>query len=193
LGQDFNISNEKLSDFYLGIENPIKAVAEEISCDNLILITDNGKISGGGCDYVIKPGHEGVAKLELYQLVKKDSILVGTSLFRVMRLPKPVARVANQRGGKIKKPVLQAQTTIIVILENFDINIFFAVKEYTVTILRNNVALYNEVVYDRLIPDSIKEKFSELSTGDVVVFSNIKAMWPDQKVDTLEIINLIIE
>ena len=49
-------------------------------------------------------------------------------------MPDPVAKIANKKGGKIKKNILLAQSGIKADLEKFDFDLKFTVVSFTVSV-----------------------------------------------------------
>ena len=58
--------------------------------------------------------------------------LVGTTEWRVKKVPDPVAQVAGLSGGDIRKERLQIEDGVMAVLEDFDFDFKYKVQQFTV-------------------------------------------------------------
>ena len=75
-GQSISIASSKNNELYMGIENPLEAVVESMKCSSFFITTDNGKISGKDCNYVITPNKYGYTNIFVKRIIKKDTVYV---------------------------------------------------------------------------------------------------------------------
>ena len=107
--QEFGISPLKMNIMYMGVENPIKVVVENHSCDS-ILISSNVQLRRRiGCDYIAIPGKISVATFNLAVIKNNDTINIGRSQFRVHKTPDPVVILGGRRDGVISTGFLRSQ------------------------------------------------------------------------------------
>ncbi len=71
----------------------------------------NGKITKAGNAWIVEPTDldeqgNGKTKISVYANIGGARSLVGTSDWRVKRVPDPVAQVAGKSGGDIRKEIL---------------------------------------------------------------------------------------
>jgi hypothetical protein len=100
---------------------------------------------------------------------------MGEMVFRVKKVPDPVAQVAGMTSGTIGQERLALQGGVMAVLEDFDFDLSFQVTSFdmsvptsggmTTTLQSNSWAFTNEQ----------KKLLNSLGTGDRVSFENIKA------------------
>lgn len=85
------VSAAKNNFVYAGIENPISIAVFDISADNISVSTDNGKIRKvDNALYVLIPNTNARSlKIKVFSLKKNDTIIHGTSVFRILHVPHP--------------------------------------------------------------------------------------------------------
>ena len=117
------VSADKMNVFYIGVDNPISVSAAGVNSTKMNVSLGGGgggtikKVSSG--NYIVnvtKPapmGQECEVRVSAEGLNKK-------ALFRVKRIPDPVARLSGNSGGAIGNGEFKAQGGVAAILENFD-------------------------------------------------------------------------
>ena len=193
IGQNIAISNTKQNIFYLGIDNPFEVVVENMKCGTFIVTTNNGKIKGELCYYMIIPEKTGTATISIKTIKGNDTTILKQKYFRVKNLPKPTAKIAGKNSGSINKKLLAAQTGIIANLENFDIDIHYYIKEFSILIVSKTGTVYFKTIEGAKLTKGIKIKISDLQKDDKIYFIDIIAIGPSQIKEALNTIKLIIE
>jgi gliding motility-associated protein GldM len=178
------MSATKMNVFYKGLKNPFKVSGGGIADENLEVKMDNGKITKTGPNtYDIEPNEldeqgNGKTKIYVYQKIGNDRRLVGTSNWRVKRVPDPVAKVGNSGGGDIRKESLVAQDGVLAVLEDFLFDYKYTVTEFEVQTTESG---FNEVAKstsNRFTPRQ-KELIRNANTKSIVYIGNIKARGDD--------------
>ncbi|MEN8119037.1 MAG: GldM family protein [Bacteroidota bacterium] len=191
--QTIAISNARQNIIYIGIDNPLNAVAENMKCGSFFLTTDNGTIKGESCHFRIHPKNVGLATIYIQKIKKKDTVLIGKKVFRVKSLPKPTTRIAGKKSGMINKKVLAAQTGIKASLENFDINIFYPIHSFSVIVVNDQDSCFFNNIDGQKFTQEMKQAFLKLKQNDRVYFIDIIAVLPNKKTVELYPIKFIIK
>jgi gliding motility-associated protein GldM len=113
------VSADKMNVFYIGVDNPVSVSAAGISSNELRV-----SIAGGGG--TITP--TGASRFNVRVETPTDDCRVNVSgggmsdskLFRVKRIPDPVARLGNKEDGAMGNGEFKAQPGLIAWLDNFD-------------------------------------------------------------------------
>jgi hypothetical protein len=100
-------------------------------------------------------------------------------VFRCKRIPDSFVTVCGKlRGGGVSREALMAQVGIVSVLEKFDFDARFTTNSFTITATIGNVA--------RTIPATgpmftaeMKNVFSKVKTGDMVVIDDVIVTGPD--------------
>ena len=109
---------------------------------------------------------------------------VGTKEFRVKPVPDPIAMVNNQKGGRIAKNVLMAQSGVIATMPpDFDFDLKFKVTEYTVMAIVQGFA-QEKKVKGNLFNQEVRNLINGLNKGNPVWIQDIRAVGPDGTIRT---------
>ena len=121
--------------FYRGLKNPFDVGGGAIPNEDLQVEMTNGKVTKAGDAYLIEPtdldemGRK--TKVSVYATINGSRRLIGTTDWRVKRVPDPVAQINGQSGGDIRKETLQIQDGVLAVLEDFDFEFGYKVTQFT--------------------------------------------------------------
>lgn len=164
------VSAAKMNVLYVGPENPVCiAVPKYASSDLCATIIDGEILKDGECYKVkvYKPGRTQICVLE-----KKTNKSLGCTEFRVKTIPDPVVLYLGMDGGEISKSRLVAGRSIEAKMRNFDYDLKFSIKLYTVSIVCNGDKVSFSGIGSRLTPEII-EAFKNVQIGAKVYFENV--------------------
>lgn len=164
----------KMNVLYIGVENPLRIVAENVPYAQLNATIDKGTIDKRKDYFLVRVKQPGIAKIS----VKNGNQLLTTKEFRVKRVPSPVAQVARLTGGDIPKHVLLAQKGVEAVLPNFDFDLSFDVVGFTLSTTINGYskeATSNSALFTANQKDLIKQA----PRGTKIYIEDIKAKGPD--------------
>ena len=180
--QDFAIAPTKLNLLYCGIDNPVKVVVENHSCTAINVITNNGTVKEGhGCEFYINPERAGVANIKIQIITDGETKLIGSSDFRVDYVPDPKAMIAGKNGGDINRNLLIAQNYIAAESMDFDFEVIFKVKSFSVVINRGEEKDYSQDFQGNTLNPELKNAIRNANIASTVRFENIVAVGPDGK------------
>ncbi|MBP6431030.1 MAG: hypothetical protein KA319_04630 [Ferruginibacter sp.] len=167
--QNVAFAADKMNVLYIGVDNPITIVAENLNCKDLKAITNNGKIIGKGCKLIIIPEKIGTAKITVQTKKNKWT----EAIFRVKEIPPPIFKIGT---GQLRIPLvaLKNQQFVRADIENFDIDVRFLIDSFTVSIFSKETSTYKEVKnISNKITEETKQLFDSLKPGDEILFKDI--------------------
>jgi hypothetical protein len=178
--QEFGVSPLKMNIMYMGVENPLRIVVENHSCDSII-ISSNVKLQKiRPCNYIAIPGNISVANFNLAVIKNNDNIRIGRSQFRVHKTPDPVVSVGGRKDGTIPKGFLLSQPGLKAVLEyDFIFDAEYKIKSYTVVIEREDEKVFSKDFEGNRFPAELKAQFSNAYPGDTLRFENVVASGPE--------------
>lgn len=195
--QKFSISIDwpESSLAFVGADNNLSCTVEGIACKYVTLSTDNGTITKERCNYyTFKPTRMADSKVIIGRKVGKRTRKIGEFYIRVRALPDPVAIVGGLYGGSIAKGALRVQTGIGAGLPpHLSINIKYRVNSYSITITRNRELVFFKSCDGNLFNEEIYNAFNELQKEDIVLFSSIMVVMPDDQLKLAKPFELKIE
>jgi len=196
--QEAIVSLTRENKVYIGIDNPMTVMAENIPCKSIFLRTDNLTIekdpaSKNDCDYYIQPEKEGSAKIYVCRLYQNDTVVIDSFYFRAKRIPDPEPMIANKKGGYINKNTLAAQPALFAVLEGFGFDLKFSITGFTILIHRTDREIFFKKVEGCLLTKEIKAAIMQTEKNDKVWFLDILSAGPDGKSRILMPMEFIIE
>ena len=156
----------------------------------------NGQVVKSGNTYIIKPtelDEQGRrTTVSVYASIGNERRLLGTTKWRVKKVPDPVAQVAGQAGGTIRKERLLVEDGVMAVLEDFDFDFKYTVTQFNVQVSGTGgyVSIW-ESDSNRFTNDQ-KEQFRRLTPNSLVYIANIKARGDDGEVRDLDPISFKI-
>lgn len=185
----------KMNVLYIGVENPVSITAPGLAEEQIKPSITAGKLYKKGKIWIVKidkkvPGD--IVYVSATASIDGKTILLGKTLFRVKRVPDPVAEIAGQTNGLIYRNTLLAAGAIIPDMKNFEFDIYFTVTSYTFATLINGDWIPKNIKGNRFSPGIIK-LIRNSSTGQKFFFENIEARGPDGNLRSLNPISLEIQ
>jgi hypothetical protein len=173
LGQSISIASYKNNVLYYGIENPLDVVVENIKCNYFFITTDNGIITGENCNYTLKPEKYGLTNIFVKKITKKDTLLIGKKVFRVKKIPLPIAYIGGKNCDSIHKNLLIASGGIITRFDNLDFDITIKIDKFSVIIFRDNTPIYKNTIKGNKFTEELITEFKKLQPNDELIFYNM--------------------
>lgn len=192
------ISPTKMNVFYIGVDNPVSISVPGVPNNKVQASVNGGGASlskdpkGTSADYIIKATTQGEATISIVADFDGKKVNMGAQKFRVKRVPDPVAKCANSKGGPINKNVLAAQPGPISVMENFDFDLFFRVKSFKITCVRKGrdpIELSSE---SNLFTSQMKEMINTSPIGTKIYIEYIRASGPDGTIRSLSPLNFVL-
>ena len=185
----------KMNVFYIGVDNPVSISSPGLPQDKIRPVISTGvlKKDPKTNDWIVridkKPTGKSIATVSATAEIDGKVLQLGTSEFRVKRVPDPIAQIAGQTGGSIDKNVLLAAAAIIPNMEDFNFDLYFTVNSYTFATIINGDFIPKNIRGNQFTPEVVnlikngksKQKF---------FFENIQSQGPDGTIRALNPVNL---
>jgi hypothetical protein len=105
--------------------------------------------------------------------------LVGTTTWRVKKVPDPVAQVAGMSGGDIRKERLQVEDGVLAVLEDFDFDFKYKVTQFEVQTTVKGGYVDRKLSKSNRFTSEQKEQFKNVQPESIVYIGSIKAVGDD--------------
>ena len=191
------VSADKMNVFYIGVPNPVTASAAGIAPTEVDI-----QLSGGGAKskklghgkYEIMCTSPGECKITVTGRTKDGVKPQGPPIvFRVKKIPDPVAAVGGKKGtSDIKKIDVAGIGGISAPLEGFDFQANFIVISYELTAIIKGTPYVASGTGPSLTQE-MKTKLSQVSTGGKIFIDNVKAKGPDGTIRSIPGVTLKVK
>jgi gliding motility-associated protein GldM len=173
------VSPDKMNVLFIGVQNPISVSAPGIPKEKLHVSISNGSLSGSQGKYEATVNAPGEATVTVSgELSAGKTQVLGSTLFRIKRIPDPKAQFAGKSSGATSSANLKAQDRLFAKLENFYFDIKFDVVRFTMYIIkpRQDAIILNSSGGE--LTPAMKSALGTIGPGSKVIFSNIMATGP---------------
>jgi gliding motility-associated protein GldM len=185
----------KMNVFYIGVDNPVSISSPGLPQEKIRPVISTGvlKKDPKSNDWIVridkKPTGKSIATVSATAELDGKVLQLGSSEFRVKRVPDPIAEIAGQTGGSIDKNVLLSAAAIIPNMEDFNFDLYFIVTSYTFATIINGDFIPKNIRGNQFTPEVVnlikngksKQKF---------FFENIQSQGPDGTIRALNPVNL---
>jgi len=174
------VSPTKMNVLYIGLPNPLAISAPGIAKADLRVSMSGGSISKSGDEWVANVSTIGTATVNVAgELTKGKVSPLGSTVFRVKRIPDPKAQFAGRSGGTTSAANLRAQDRLFAKLENFEFDAKFNVTRFTLLVAKpRQDAIPMSTSGGELTP-AMRTLMNSVTPGTTVVFKDIIAVGPD--------------
>ena len=174
------VSPDKMNVFYVGVPNPVSVSAPGIPKENLSVTISGGTISGSNGKYTVNVSEPGsVAKVNVSANINGKVQNIGSSDFRVKRIPDPKAKFAGKTGGNLSAVVIKSQSSIFAILDQFDFDAKFEVTRFSLVIARPRADVVVLQGTGNSFSQQMRAAIAAVTPGSRVIFDDIVAVGPD--------------
>ncbi len=174
------VSPDKMNVLYIGVDNPLSVSAPGVSLENLKVSMTSGSLSGSKGHYTARVSTIGTTKISISaDMGGGKTAILGSSEFRVKRIPDPVAQFAGRNGGATSAVNLRAQDKIFAHLDNFEFEAKFTVTRFTLFIQkpRQDAVIIKGTGAD--LNAQMKAAMQSITPGTRIYFDDITAVGPD--------------
>lgn len=173
------VSPDKMNVFYIGVPNPVSVSAPGIPKENLKLSMTGGTISGSNGQYTVRVSSAGEAKVNVAAEIGGKVQNIGSTTFRVKRIPDPKAKFAGKTGGALSSVVIKSQSNLFAVLENFDFDAKFDITRFNIVIAKPRADVVILQGNGNTLSSQMKSAMASVTPGTRVIFDNIVAVGPD--------------
>jgi gliding motility-associated protein GldM len=189
------VSPTKMNVFYAGLDNPVSISVPGISASNLKVDISIGSIAQTKEGYIVKIDKDKVGTkpvITVSAMIDKTLKVIGTSLFRVKRVPDPIASVAGKIEGVISKAELMAQPGVLAKIPDFDFEMNFKVQSFVVSTIKASYVV-DEPTKGNEFSQSQKDLMKGLNPGSKLYIESIVAKGDDGVIRNLPSISFKIK
>jgi gliding motility-associated protein GldM len=174
------VSPDKMNVLYIGVPNPVSVSAPGIAKKDLKVSMTGGSISAAGNGYVATVSSLGTATVNVSGEVSKGKVMaLGSTLFRVKRIPDPKPEFGGKSGGTTSAANLKAQDALFAKLENFEFDARFNVTRFTLVVMRPRQDVLSFSATGNQLTSAMHTALNGISPGSRIVFQDIIAVGPD--------------
>jgi len=173
------VSPDKMNVFYIGVPNPVSVSAPGIPKENLSVSMSGGSISGSGGSYTVKVSSPGEATVSVSANIGGKTQTIGSSKFRVKRIPDPVAKFGGKTGGNLPTVAIKAQNKVFAVLEGFEFDANFTVTRFNLIIVKPRADAVVLQTSGNTLSGAMQAAINTITPGSKVIFDGIVAVGPD--------------
>ena len=185
----------KMNVLYIGVDNPVSISSPGLPQEKIRPVISTGilKRDPKSHDWIVridkKPTGKAIATVSATAELDGKVIQLGSSEFRVKRVPDPIAEIAGQTGGSIDKNVLLSAAAIIPNMEDFNFDLYFIVTSYTFGTIVNGDYLPKNIKGNVFTPE-VTNMIKNGKSKQKFFFENIQSQGPDGTIRALNPVNL---
>jgi len=173
------VSPTKMNVLYIGVPNPIAVSAPGIAKEKLHVTMSSGTLTGNNGDYTATVEATGTTTITVSgELAPGKTGVLGSTTFRIKRIPDPKAQFAGKSGGSTSAANLKAQDRLFAKLDNFDFDTKFEVVRFSMWIARPRQDPIQLSSNGGELTAQMKSALAQITPGTRVIFSNILATGP---------------
>ena len=187
-GNDAVVAAVNMNVLYRGMQNPIEIAVPGVPSDKVSIAVTNGTLNKTAVGFSVSPGEQAESVIK----VLVDNKEISEKKFRVKNVPEPVALFAGKYEGEMSKEVALKTDILEAELKDFLWDLKFEIKGFTFFCSRDNMDI-EELSNGNKLTDKMKSLISDIKPGKMIVFKDIKAIGPDEKIRDLNQIVLKIK
>ncbi len=174
------VSADKMNVMYIGLPNPVSISAPGANLKDLAVSMTGGRIEGGDGHYVATVTSAGEAIVTVSgQMGKGKTMVLGSTKFRVKRVPDPKAVFAGKSGGDISAVNIRSQDYLYANLKDFDFDAKFSITHFNLNVQKPRQDVVTYFATSGQLTAQMKTVLGSITPGTIVEFSNIIAVGPD--------------
>jgi gliding motility-associated protein GldM len=185
----------KMNILYSGLKNPVSINAPGVPSELITPSISKGKMTkreDGTYDVEVPTGEKTVT-ITAVARIGENTMDLGSFLFRIKRVPDPVAKIANMTDGQIEKNRLIGARAIIPELVDFDFADFnYEIVSYQMSTYRGGDLQTTGTIKGNVFNETAMNFIKNAAKGQKLYFERIQAKGPDGTMRTLNPINLEI-
>jgi gliding motility-associated protein GldM len=188
------VSPDKMNVFYIGVPNPVSVSAPGFSKDKIKVSISAGEITGTGGAYNVLVKQVGKVSVTVSGTLEggKTAVL-GTTEFRIKRIPPPRVKYGGKSGGRLSTGAMKAQNRIFAILEDFDFDAPFSIQHFTMYVIKPRSEPLVFESNSNVFTPAMSAGMNGIVSGSRVTFDNVFATGPDGMKRQLDPITFTVE
>ncbi|GAA4467280.1 gliding motility protein GldM [Nemorincola caseinilytica] len=174
------VSPDKMNVFYIGVPNPVSVSAPGFSKDKIKVSMSAGEISGTGGNYTVKVSSPGKVTVTVSGVLDggKTAVL-GTTEFRIKRIPPPRVKFSGKAGGRLSVGEAKVQNRIFAVLEDFDFEAAFNIQHFKLYIVKPRADAQVFESTNNAFTPAMTAAMAGVVSGTRLIFDDVFATGPD--------------
>jgi len=174
------VAAEKMNVLYIGVSNPLSVSAPGIPKDKLRVSMSGGSISGSNGSFTARVTSPGTVNVTVSgEASPGKTQTLGSTQFRVKRIPDPKAVFGGKSGGSSATANLKAQDQVFARLDNFEFDAKFSVTRFSLVVQRPRQDPILLSTSGGQLSGQMRSAMATITPGTVVAFTSIIAVGPD--------------
>jgi len=184
--------------FYKGVDNPVSISSPGIGTDLLQVDISKGNLrrSETNDEWIVTIPDEATGTTVISVSADHDGNMVemGSSEFRIKRVPDPMAKIGGTDGGPINKNLLITAAAIIPQMpDDFEFEINYEITKFDFVATQRGGDMFTRQGSGNRLTDEMLTFIRNSRRGDKIWLENIYAKGPDGSTRRLGTINLTIQ
>jgi gliding motility-associated protein GldM len=174
------VSPDKMNVLYIGVPNPVSVSAPGIPKEKLHISIGSGSISGSAGHYTATVST--ISDNDMVTVsgeVNGKNMVLGSTKFRVKRIPDPKAQFAGKSDGTTSSVNIKAQNRVFAKLDNFDFDATFNVTRFTLIVVKPRQDPISIQTTGADLSSAQRTALNSIGPGSTVIFKDIIAVGPD--------------
>jgi len=173
------VSADAMNVFYIGVDNPVSISVPGVPLDKVRPSISNGTLTAkGGGKYIVRVTGGSESKVSVGAQIGEQVRSMGSSVFRIRKVPDPVPKIAGSRGGDVAKGAIITSPYIIPSLEDFVFDLTFNVVSFDFT-MKIGADLLTESTSGNALTTKMVNLIQNARKGDRCFIDKIRAIGPD--------------
>ena len=165
---------------YIGLPNPLSVSAPGVPLDKIHVSMSGGSVSGSNGNYIGTVSTIGTATVTVSgEVAPGKTMTLGSTVFRVKRIPDPKAEFAGKSGGTTNAANIRAQDYIFAKLADFEFDAKFNITHFTVLIIKPRQDAIIIAGNGFQLSSAMHAAMNTVTPGTTIVFKDIDAVGPD--------------
>lgn len=185
------VSPTKMNVLYKNLQNPISISVPGVPINKIQPVCTNGTIykdeSFENGHWIVEPDEldpEGTnTKIIVNAELNGEMKEMGEMIFRVKRVPTPIAKVGGISSGNIALTSLTAQRGVFAVLEDFDFDLQFEITGFDIAVLSSGGITTTRHSNSESFTTQQRELLNSLKPGNKLNIENIRAKMRDVEDD----------
>ena len=189
------VSASKMNVFYAGVDNPVSISVPGYGLSQINASITNGTIRREGNEWIVRvPETSRNTVIRVSVNDKGKDVAMGSTEYRIKKVPNPTPKIANISSGKISPNVMIAAGAIIPQMpEDFDFKYDFRITSFNFIGTSRGGDLFEKRGNGNQLTNEMKEYIKNARNGAKIWIEDIKAKSPDGIVRDLSNISLEIQ
>jgi gliding motility-associated protein GldM len=174
------VSPDAMNVLYIGVDNPLSVSAPGIPRESLIVTGQGASVKGSGGKYVANVSQTGTARISVSAKIGDKTQSLGSTEFRVKRIPDPKPKFAGRSGGTLASVNIKSQNRIFADLEGFEFDAKFNITRFSMRVYKPRVDPIGPYQSSgNTFTAQMQSAIQQVTPGTTVIFDNIIAVGPD--------------